>query len=1100
MMLRSRCGGLLMSLALAAHGCSAERSEPSQKAQRHGEAPASEPASSTPTAAGVESSSPVDSPTTGPAPEQGQHGNAPGKMARPESAPMKRDAAQPPMAAKDDKPPTRAAPNVSGPLSLGTLAGRGMPRAQPGLRFYGTDLGISYEHAGKLWMLFGDTWPNDERICERPAPVNDDTLATLPLEYSGGVPSLVFQTLPEATNDLSYIELVRDGESLPMGYGKAPMTAFSDGEHAFGLFQRLEPHDCDAAYAQGQAACPVDDGFQCSKLLGVCEPAILPMPAVCDAVRGEGCLPTQECKPRTLCVDPNSSQYGDGYFPGQERAAARTVDFAISRANTPEKFDSVLAFPTNKFTVPAARTVAKWSGTLEGNDWKPGRDTVLIWGRPGLAAEHEREAYLYLMAVKLPLPIGESGKLDFHPQYFSGIDPKTGEPSWSPLQSKAKPIALDGVPNGDPHEPVQVLTSMSVSWLGAPINKWMMLYGGDLADYLLLDAPASRGARTPGAIWLRFADQPWGPFSRPAPHLAPGTPLRSHDAYGPGGYMFHPACVSTSDDACAPTDPHRPLDTALEGCPIALEDPGRLYSPNIIDSYTRPNDAGGLDVFWNVSTWNPYSVRLFKTSVSPPSAAPRANDELADARALARLSSWQSLPVLGPIQHYTQHSSYDRGTEDHTFPLTNHGNRDFNNFVCASKDASIGAEQMAPYKYDLAECREDYVRGVVLSRFEGAGRMVRMWFGMQSLVFAPADTELLRIYVDDDPKPRIEARLQEVLDGRAGEIFAPPFGAGSPTRMAWYYPVSFEKKLIVAVDRLGELDNIFFQCDYVSDAESRAASSRERLPERDAAFTQLGAVFHPAGTQQLLHGPLALTLAEGESQTVRLRGPATLNELQVQVREEAVASLAQIGVQVRWDGASAPAIDVSLADLLGGSVPPESSSLALSSMLEYSDRLITLKLPMPFRERAELRFENRGPREASFGVQLRGARVVPAERFGYLHVQRTELLGPTRELQRTAVSARGRGRLVGVCNEVQGHPDANAGIMYHPLNLLEGDVRVRADERLVLNGTGSEEYADDVFYFVDAPHANAFVQAWGTSQVGHASFCRWHVLGTELDF
>jgi hypothetical protein len=71
--------------------------------------------------------------------------------------------------------------------------------------------------------------------------------------------------------------------------------------------------------------------------------------------------------------------------------------------------------------------------------------------------------------------------------------------------------------------------------------------------------------------------------------------------------------------------------------------------------------------------------------------------------------------------------------------------------------------------------------------------------------------------------------------------------------------------------------------------------------------------------------------------------------------------------------------------------------------------------------------------------------------------------------------------------------------MYSPLNLLEGDVRVRADGRLALNGTGSEEYADDVFYFSDAPHANAFAQAWGV-QDGRASFCRWHVLGTELDF
>ena len=43
-----------------------------------------------------------------------------------------------------------------------------------------------------------------------------------------------------------------------------------------------------------------------------------------------------------------------------------------------------------------------------------------------------------------------------------------------------------------------------------------------------------------------------------------------------------------------------------------------------------------------------------------------------------------------------------------------------------------------------------------------------------------------------------------------------------------------------------------------------------------------------------------------------------------------------------------------------------------------------------------------------------------------------------------------------------------------------------------------------IFYFADAPHAGPFVQAWGLvndilqSVTGEASFCRWHVLGTEL--
>ena len=53
----------------------------------------------------------------------------------------------------------------------------------------------------------------------------------------------------------------------------------------------------------------------------------------------------------------------------------------------------------------------------------------------------------------------------------------------------------------------------------------------------------------------------------------------------------------------------------------ALIDTGILYAPNIIDAYTRSDGAGGLDVFWNVSTWNPYLVALLRTTVRPGAAA-----------------------------------------------------------------------------------------------------------------------------------------------------------------------------------------------------------------------------------------------------------------------------------------------------------------------------------------------------------------------------------------------------------------------------------------------------------------------------------------------
>jgi hypothetical protein len=185
-------------------------------------------------------------------------------------------------------------------------------------------------------------------------------------------------------------------------------------------------------------------------------------------------------------------------------------------------------------------------------------------------------------------------------------------------------------------------------------------------------------------------------------------------------------------------------------------------------------------------------------------------------------------------------------------------------------------------------------------------------------------------------------------------------------------------------------------------------------------------------------------------------------------------------------------------------VPPEGSSLALTSILEDGDRIVALQLPMPFTESARWTFHNAGPSALSFNWRVRGDQKPKLPDEGYLHVQRREIVGPTMAPEYVAVEASGRGRLVGLCANIQGHADPQDGVLSNQLNFLEGDVRAEIDGELALDGTGTEEYADDVSYFSDSPHANAFTQTWGivdqADPPGMASFCRWHVLGTELDF
>ena len=61
-----------------------------------------------------------------------------------------------------------------------------------------------------------------------------------------------------------------------------------------------------------------------------------------------------------------------------------------------------------------------------------------------------------------------------------------------------------------------------------------------------------------------------------------------------------------------------PIDFYFGCFPIGKTfDNGFLYAPNIIDAYTEPDGAGGMNIYWNVSIWNPYAVLYLKTNLKP---------------------------------------------------------------------------------------------------------------------------------------------------------------------------------------------------------------------------------------------------------------------------------------------------------------------------------------------------------------------------------------------------------------------------------------------------------------------------------------------------
>jgi hypothetical protein len=470
-------------------------------------------------------------------------------------------------------------------------------------------------------------------------------------------------------------------------------------------------------------------------------------------------------------------------------------------------------------------------------------------------------------------------------------------------------------------------------------------------------------------------------------------------------------------------------------------------------------------------------------SDAPPCAAIEVGRELGDVEHVERLDGWRAMPTLRDGV-YVHHSSREQAPFDAAISLFGNGNRDMNNFVCASADARKQAPDLVPHVYALPECPEDYVRGFVMARFEGEGVLTRLWLALGSLAtIGAAGSEVVRIYVDDDPRRVFEFPLAGMLDGTADPVFAPPFGIGASRQVAWYYPVAFASKLVIAIDDLGPTELVYHQ----------ASAVLEPIGERDCDLAAL----RPAVLGPAPQGEVTTHAAPG---AIALTGPGTIHELVVRTPDP--TALLDVVMTATFDDQST--WSVALGDLFSMrlALPADDATTLLRAREVDGQTELTLALPMPFETSAELVFAA-GP---AFEVDLVVDPELPAAPWGHLEVHARRSVGPFAG-RHPIVDVAGRGRLAGVCLTAQGHDGGALGLFTGPFNFLEGDPTIRIDGRDVVLGTGTEELFDGAFYFAEGPHANPFAQAWGRARdeasvprTGSINACRWHPGTDAIDF
>jgi lysophospholipase L1-like esterase len=190
----------------------------------------------------------------------------------------------------------------------------------------------------------------------------------------------------------------------------------------------------------------------------------------------------------------------------------------------------------------------------------PGGPFILIWGT---GAYRKSDAYLSIV----PAVNFETGK---GTRYFTGLD-AMDKPIWSESESDASPIMRNGT-----------MGDLSVTRC-KDLGLWLITYDSR--------PPA------PAGIEFSYSRAPWGPWSEPQIVF---NAVRD----GAVGKFIH--------------NPHDSPDDGLAGPVIGIgkANPGAVhggaYAPLVVERWTKVRGSE-LDLYYVLSTWNPYVVVLMKS-------------------------------------------------------------------------------------------------------------------------------------------------------------------------------------------------------------------------------------------------------------------------------------------------------------------------------------------------------------------------------------------------------------------------------------------------------------------------------------------------------
>ncbi len=350
--------------------------------------------------------------------------------------------------------------------------------------------------------------------------------------------------------------------------------------------------------------------------------------------------------------------------------------------------------------------------------------------------------------------------------------------------------------------------------------------------------------------------------------------------------------------------------------------------------------------------------------------------------------------------------------------------------------------------------------GLVLADLKGPGVIYRLW--------TPTPTDdVMEFYFDGESEPRIRAKFRELFMGTHPNFERPLVGFGAGGFYS-YVPLPYAQscKIFIRAERMQ-----FYQINYATYPDAMGIETfsaqpgpaqRERIEKAKMLFASPGqdvsAYVVPEGAEVETR-TAKVTLQAGQAATVfETDQPGRIVGIRLSPAEALSGKERDIVLRAYWDGDSHPAILAPAGDFFGYAWgEPAIRSLLLGT----ADGVNYCYFPMPFDEsaRIELYAEPSLDRDVTVQAQVLFVPVARKENEGRFYALWRRENPTTKGQPFTFIETEGRGHLVGVVQQSQGMESGNT---YY----FEGDDQTTIDGRLVIHGTGSEDFYNGGWYDV----------------------------------